>query len=150
MLEEIERDGFFLSACREPIPLNVDYSNMQVPNVPSKTLFESSSETSLARTSSLEEAMGKRSSLYDDQKSDPSDNSAHRPQQLLFSRTSPRFLDCEPNVVKASHLHHYKEYYEISDQVTLLLPEGKIVWNPMKGSVAIYVHMLNCRVTLPL
>ncbi|KAL5745364.1 hypothetical protein ACOSP7_026510 [Xanthoceras sorbifolium] len=140
MLEEIERDGFFFSACREPIPLNVDYSNMQVLTVPSKTLFESSSDTSLARTSSLEEAMGKRSSLYDDQK----------PQQLLFSRTSPRFLDCEPNVVKASHLYHYKEYYEISDQMMLLLPEGKIMWNPMKGSVAIYVHILNCRVTLPL
>ncbi|KAL5844078.1 hypothetical protein ACOSQ4_010036 [Xanthoceras sorbifolium] len=127
MLKEIERDDFFLFAAhRESIPLDVDYSHMQVPYTP----FESSSEKSLARTSSLEEVMGKRSTLYDDQKPDASDNSMYRPRQLIFSQQNPSFLDCQSNVVNDRHLLHYKEYYEIQDKVKLSVPDGRAVWNP--------------------
>ncbi|KAL5741716.1 hypothetical protein ACOSP7_028448 [Xanthoceras sorbifolium] len=106
MLEEIEIDGFFLfTSRREPIP------HMQVPD----------------------EIMAKRSSLYDDQIPNPSDNSAHRPRQLLFSRQNPNFLDYKSNVVNASHLLHYKEYYEILDQVRLSVPDGRAVWNLRTG-----------------
>ncbi|KAL5831320.1 hypothetical protein ACOSQ3_016749 [Xanthoceras sorbifolium] len=109
MLDEIERDGFFLfTARREPILLNIDYSHIQVPDVHS----ESSSENSMARTSSLEEVMAKRSSLYDDQKPN-----------------LPRFLDYELNMVDASHLLQYREYYEIPDEVKFSVPDGMAVWN---------------------
>ncbi|KAL5827195.1 hypothetical protein ACOSQ3_019028 [Xanthoceras sorbifolium] len=151
MLEEIERDGFFLFAARrEPIPLNIDYSNMQVLTALPDTSSKTSSETSLAKTSPLEKAVGKFSSLYNDQKPDPSNNSAHRSRQLLFSSHHPSFLDREPNMVEAVHLEHYAEYYKIPDQVKLMLPGGKTAWNPPKGSMAIYYYMLNCGVTQPL
>ncbi|KAL5818866.1 hypothetical protein ACOSQ4_022708 [Xanthoceras sorbifolium] len=112
MLGEIEKDGLLLFAARrQPIPLNIDYSHIQVPIV----LSDTSSETPLARTSSLEEAMRKCSSLYDNQRLDLSNTNAHRPRQLLFSSQHPSFLNCEVNMVEAAHLAHYSEYYKISD-----------------------------------
>ncbi|KAL5756994.1 hypothetical protein ACOSQ2_021740 [Xanthoceras sorbifolium] len=166
MLEEIERDSFLLFiACREPIPLNIDYSHMQASNA----LPESVSDDSLARNSSLEEAMAKRSSLYSNQNPCISNNFlffyivlikefvffiylqyVHRPRQLIFSRQNPNFLDCELNMVIDSRILQYKDYYELLNVVKLILPDGRATWNPLGGIVCIYRLMLNCRVTLPL
>ncbi|KAL5864942.1 hypothetical protein ACOSQ3_002456 [Xanthoceras sorbifolium] len=147
MLEEMERDVFLLFIVRrEPIPLNTDSSHMQASNARAEPV----SEDSLARTSSLEDAKTKRSSLYIDQMPDSFNVSAYKPRQLIFSRKNPSFLDCKPNVVTNSHLHHYKEYYELPNVVKLILPDGKAAWNPLGGMVAIYGLMLNCGVMLPL
>ncbi|KAL5825717.1 hypothetical protein ACOSQ3_021780 [Xanthoceras sorbifolium] len=141
MLEEIERDSFLLFiACREPIPLNIDYSHMQAPNA----LPESVSDDSLARNSSLEEAMAKRSSLYSNQNPCISNNF------LFFILQNPSFLDCELNMVIDSRILQYKDYYELLNVVKLILPDGRAAWNPLGGIVCIYGLMLNCRVTLPL
>ncbi|KAL5752163.1 hypothetical protein ACOSQ2_022670 [Xanthoceras sorbifolium] len=162
MLEEINRDGFRLYiARRHPIPLSVDCSNVQVPPVfvtspvsMSSSSLDNSSENPadipLARTSSLEEAMAKGTSLYGVQRPDSSDNSHQKGRQLLFSSSSPSFLDTEPNVVTERHLRRYKEYYELPGEVKLIVPEGRTAWNPSKGFVAIYGFMLNCGITLPL
>ncbi|KAL5793826.1 hypothetical protein ACOSP7_002420 [Xanthoceras sorbifolium] len=147
MLNEIERDDFFLFATRrELIRLNIDYSYKHVPDVH----FESSSENLLARTSSLKEVMAKRSSLYGDQMLESSDICTHKPRQHLFSRQNPNFLDCEPNVVNTSRLLQYKEYYELPDEVKLTLLDARAAWNPSSGMVAVYGLMLNCGVMLPL
>ncbi|KAL5739213.1 hypothetical protein ACOSQ2_028393 [Xanthoceras sorbifolium] len=163
MLEEIDRDGFrFFAACHHPIPLSLDYSNVQVPPVSvvvspvslSSSSSDSSSETlvdiSLARTSPFEEAMAKCASLYGVQRPDSSDNSHQKGRQLILSSSSPSFLDTEPNVVTERHLKRYREYYEIPREVKFILLEGRTAWNPPKGCVAIYGFMLNCGVTLPL
>ncbi|KAL5769769.1 hypothetical protein ACOSP7_013923 [Xanthoceras sorbifolium] len=94
--------------------------------------------------------MAKGSSLYKDQTPDQSNVSAHKLRQLLFLKQSPSFLDCVPNMVTASHLLQYKEYYKIPKSVKFILLDGRIAWNPPDWMVAVYGLMLNCRVTLPL
>ncbi|KAL5840131.1 hypothetical protein ACOSQ4_012739 [Xanthoceras sorbifolium] len=162
MLEEIDRDGFRLYAARRhPILLSVDCLNVQVPPIfvvspvslsssSSDSSFENLADIPLAKTSSFEEAMAKGTSLYGVQRPDSSDNSYQKGSQLLFSSSSPSFLDTEPNVVTECHLRRYREYYEIPREVKFVLIEGRTAWNPPKGYVAIYGFMLNCGVTLPL
>ncbi|KAK0571634.1 hypothetical protein LWI29_019229 [Acer saccharum] len=75
----------------------------------------------------------------------------HRAARLIFSPEQACAYDIEPNVVGPDEVGKYISRFDLDGGcVTVHLAEGRAVWNPQPGMVAIYEAMLSCGVTLPL